>query len=216
MLDFERRLHSVLEANPPQRVPTSAFENGAPGIQGAKHAAVLIPIVAVPEPTLIFTVRSENLPSHKGQISFPGGSIDDDDHSPEAGALRETQEEIGLDPASVKVLGELDSFPTFVSGYVVTPFIGWLDERPELVRNPGEVAEILFVPIAELVEEIRREPGFEHSGRTYPTEAWVWNDRVIWGVTARIIRQFLERLAQAGLAIAPRETMSWTAWPISS
>ncbi len=214
MLDFERRLHSVLKAHPPRRTPGPGFDDAV--FKGATHAAVLIPIVAVPEPTLIFTVRSEDLPSHKGQISFPGGSIDAIDESPQAGALRETHEEIGLDPAKVRVLGELDSFPTFVSGYVVTPFVGWLDEEPKLEPNPGEVAEILMVPIAELVEDIRREPGFEHAGHTYPTEAWVWNDRVIWGVTARIIRQFLGRLAEAGLTDQPGDTESWTAWPISS
>ncbi len=216
MLDFERRLHSVLKANPPKSVPTFGMEYADVGIETATHAAVLIPIVAVPEPTLIFTVRSEDLPSHKGQISFPGGSIDPEDASPEAGALRETQEEIGLDPSKVRVLGELDSFPTFVSGYIVTPFIGWLDEKPELTRNPGEVAEILHVPISALAEEIRFEPGFEHAGRTYPTEAWIWEGHVIWGVTARIIRQFLERLAEAELTERPGRTESWTAWPISS
>ena len=206
MLDFERRLHSVLKAHPPQHVT----------VEGAKHAAVLIPIVAVPEPTLIFTVRTDTLPSHKGQISFPGGSIDPSDPSAEAGALRETHEEIGLGPTRVRVLGELDSFPTFVSGYVVSPFVGWLDDEPELTPNPGEVAEILMVPVAELVEDIREEPGFEHAGQTYPTEAWIWNERVIWGVTARIIRQFLERVAEAGLTERPGSTRSWTAWPISS
>ena len=211
MLDFERRLHSVLKASAPQHVTQ----------EGAKHAAVLIPIVAVPEPTLIFTVRTETVSSHKGQISFPGGAIDPDDVDAKAGALREAREEIGLDPATVRVLGELDTFPTFVSGYVVSPFVGWLDERPELTRNPGEVAEILHVPVAELVEDIRNEAGFEHAGRTYPTEAWIWNERVIWGVTARIIRQFLERLAAAGLTEQPAPTASWptgdpSTWTVSS
>jgi 8-oxo-dGTP pyrophosphatase MutT (NUDIX family) len=211
MLDFERRLHSVLKANEPRRVT----------LEGAKHAAVLIPIVAVPEPTLIFTVRTESVSSHKGQISFPGGSIDPEDADASAGALREAEEEIGLDRTKARLLGELDSFPTFVSGYVVTPFVGWLDEEPELTRNPGEVAEILHVPVAELAEDIRNEAGFEYAGRTYPTEAWVWNDRVIWGVTARIIRQFLERLAEAGLTEPPGPTASWptgdpSTWRISS
>ena len=211
MLDFERRLHSVLKANPPRHVD----------LDGAKHAAVLIPIVAVPEPTLVFTVRTDTVPSHKGQISFPGGSIDPGDASPEAGALRETEEEVGLAPSKVRVLGELDSFPTFVSGYVVSPFVGWLDEQPELRPNPAEVAELLLVPVSQLVEDIRREAGFEHAGRTYPTEAWVWNHRVIWGVTARIIRQFLERLSEAGLTEAPEATTSWPSddwatWRISS
>lgn len=211
MLDFERRLHSVLKAHPPRHV----------SVEGAKHAAVLIPIVAVPEPTLIFTVRTDTVTSHKGQISFPGGSIDPEDADAAAGARREAQEEIGLDPSSVRIVGELDSFPTFVSGYVVSPFVGWLDDEPELSRNPGEVAEILMVPVADLAEDIRNEAGFEHAGRTYPTEAWVWHGRVIWGVTARVIRQFLERLAEAGLTEEPGPTTSWptgdpSTWRISS
>lgn len=205
MLDLERRLHSVLKATPPRRAP----------LDGATHAAVLVPIVGASEPTLIFTVRTESLPSHKGQISFPGGSIDPTDDSPQAGALRETHEEIGLTPEKVRVLGELDSFPTFVSGYVVSPFVGWVEEQPELAPNPGEVAEILMVPVAALVEDIRHEPGFHHGGRSYPTEAWIYEGRVIWGVTARIIRQFLQRVADAGLIEAPGDTESWS-WPISS
>lgn len=202
---FESRLEQVLAAREPTHVE----------ISDARDAAVLIPIVAVPEPTLIFTVRTDTLPSHKGQISFPGGKIDDTDASPRAAALRETQEEIGLTPELVRVLGELDSMPTFVSGYVVHPFVGWLEKQPGLVPNPAEVAQVLEVPIADLIDEIREEPGFEHGGRVYPTEAWVWNDHVIWGVTARIIREFLGILAGAGLVEAPGETTSWTAWPLS-
>ena len=202
---FDEQLGAVLSAREPKHVH----------IKGAKDAAILIPIVAVPEPTLIFTVRTDTLPSHKGQISFPGGKIDGTDDSPRSAALRESEEEIGLDPGSVRVLGEMDSMPTFVSGYVVHPFIGWLSEVPSLERNPGEVAEILHVPIDDLAEDIRREPGFEHAGRSYPTEAWVWNDHVIWGVTARIIREFLGLLAEAGLVDPPGETTSWSAWPLS-
>src|SRR5687768_5998592 len=128
--DFARRLSRILGEHEPAHVE----------IEGARDAAVLIPIVAVPEPTLIFTVRTDTLPSHKGQISFPGGKIDEGDPSSRAAALREAQEEIDLDPSLVRVLGELDSMPTFVSGYVVHPVIGWLDEQPVLERNPAEVA----------------------------------------------------------------------------
>lgn len=202
---FDQRLEAALSAREPRRVQ----------IEDAKDAAVLIPIVALPEPTLIFTVRTDTLPSHKGQISFPGGSIDETDDSPLDAALREAHEEIGLDPASVRFLGELDTTPTFVSGYVVTPFVGWLDHIPTLDPNPAEVAEVLSVPISELVEEIRKEPGFEHGGRAFPTEAWVWNGHVIWGVTARIVRHFLELVADAGLTDAPGPTLSWTGWPLT-
>jgi 8-oxo-dGTP pyrophosphatase MutT (NUDIX family) len=197
--DFRARLATVLAGRPPQRVR----------MRDTRDAAVLIPIVAEPEPTLLFTRRTEHLSSHKGQISFPGGSIDEEDPSPQVASLREAEEEIGVSPASVEILGELDSVPTFVTGYVIAPFVGWLPDEPELEPNPYEVAEVLHVPIADLTEEIRAEPGFHHRGRTFPTEAWVWRDQVIWGATARVLRIFLERLAEAGLIEPPAKTTSW-------
>lgn len=197
--DFRTRLADVLARHRPQRVR----------VRGAREAAVLLPIVAEPEPTLLFTLRTEHLPSHKGQISFPGGSIDEGDPSAQVASLREAEEEIGLAPVRVEILGELDTVPTFVSGYVIAPFVGWVREQPELKPNPDEVAAVLHIPLSELTEEIRSEPGFEHGGRTFPTEAWVWRDQVIWGATARVLRIFLERLAEADLIEPPGPTQSW-------
>ena len=194
----------------------SAFSEHEPAIvdlPDARDAAVLVPIYAAPSPTVIFTVRSENLPSHKGQISFPGGSIDASDDSPEDAALREAHEEIGLHPDAVTIVGRLDDLPTFVSGYVVSPIIGFLSERPKLEPNPAEVARILEIPLDDLVDDIRREPGFSEAGRSYPTEAWVWHGHVIWGVTARLLRTLLMHLSAAGLTKPPGETVSWSAWP---
>lgn len=198
--EFEQSLRAALAAHRPARVH----------VPHARAAAVLIPVVAAPEPSVLFTVRTETVRSHKGQISFPGGSVDPTDASAKAAALRETQEEIGLDPAAVDVVGELDTTPTFVSGFVISPFVGVLRETPPLRPNPAEVAEVLEVPLADLNDEIRAEPGFAHAGRTYPTEAWIWRDYVIWGVTARLIRLFLGVLADGGLVSAPGETKSWT------
>lgn len=202
MTDFERRLRAVLEPLEPKRYT----------IEGTRAAAVLIPIVGGPEPSLLFTVRTEHLTSHAGQISFPGGAIDEADASAVHAALREAEEEIGLGRDEVRVIGELDSLPTFVTGYVVAPIVGWLDRLPSLAANPHEVEEILEVPIAQLVDENRVEPGYPHQGRELPTEAWLWEGHVIWGVTARIVRNFLNHLAEAGLGEAPGETTSWTAW----
>lgn len=196
---FEQSLRATLASHRPARVR----------IPDARAAAVLIPVVAERDPSVLFTVRTETVRSHKGQISFPGGSIDPTDASAEAAALREAHEEIGLDPSLVEVVGELDTTPTFVSGFVISPFVGLLRATPPLTPNPDEVAEVLQVPLSDLNDEIRAEPGFAHAGRTYPTEAWIWGDYVIWGVTARLIRLFLGVLAEGGLVAAPSKTTSW-------
>ena len=201
--DFRSRLIAALSAHEPQRAD----------IAGARPAAVLIPLVADPEPTAIFTVRTDTVRSHKGQISFPGGSMDTGDVSLRETALRETREEIGLDPAEAEVVGELDTFPTFVSGYVVTPFVGFLKSLPRLRPNPAEVASILTVPLSDMNNEIRADPGFTHGDRTYPTEAWIWEGHVIWGVTARIVRELLSVLGDAGLVEPPDGDMSFWNFP---
>ncbi|MGH2787041.1 MAG: NUDIX hydrolase [Actinomycetota bacterium] len=195
---FKERLVQELDSRRPRRVY----------LRDARDAAVLIPIIGSPEPTLVLTVRTETLSSHSGQISFPGGSIDPGESSAEA-ALREAHEEVGIEPAAVEVLGELDSIPTYVSGYVIDPVVGWVHEPPDLVPNPAEVAEVLTIPIVDFVEDIRAGAGFTHAGQTYPTEAWIWNDRVIWGVTARLMRSFLTLLSDVGLAPAPGPAPEW-------
>lgn len=200
--DLEGRLAAALSSHRPARLR----------LEGAREAAVLIPLYPAPEPTVIFTLRTDALSSHRGQISFPGGRVDPADPSFAAAALRETAEELGIDPSVVRILGELDTTPTFVSGYTVTPYVGWLDERPRFDPNPAEVAEVIEVPLEALNETIRRDPGFSHGGRTYPTEAWVWEGHVIWGVTARVVRGLLQVLGRAGLVSPPSEHDPWDAF----
>jgi len=196
---LEGSIRDALEAHRPRTYP----------MPGARAAAVLIPVVGGSEPSLIFTLRTDTVRSHPGQISFPGGAIDPDDASPYAAARREASEEIGLPTEEGRYLGELDTFPTFVSGFVVTPFLVWLDGSPELRPNPAEVAEVIQVPIAAFRDEIREDAGFTLKERTYPTEAWIWEGHVIWGVTGRIMRELLQILGEAGVADPPGGDGSW-------
>jgi 8-oxo-dGTP pyrophosphatase MutT (NUDIX family) len=198
-------LRQVLNAHKPEPLQ----------LDDVRDAAVLIPIVDGSAPSLILTVRTETLPSHKGQISFPGGSIDPNDKSPIDAALREAHEELGIEPSKVEILGRLDTVPTFVSGYVIHPVVGWVRSRPTLMPNPAEVARVLEIPIDDLVEDIRAAPGFSHGGRTFPTEAWIWHDNIIWGATARVLRLLLTRLAEAGLAELPGDAPEWAFPPIA-
>ncbi|HEX2590412.1 MAG TPA: CoA pyrophosphatase [Rhizomicrobium sp.] len=157
-------------------------------------AAVLLPIVARREPTILFTQRTETLSKHAGQVSFPGGRADDTDVSLVQTALRETQEETGIDPAFVTVAGFLDSYETG-TGYAILPVVGMLTEGFALNPHADEVAEIFEVPIAWLLEEANKEIGErEWQGRMRRYHAWRYEGHYIWGATAAMLVNFNERL----------------------
>jgi 8-oxo-dGTP pyrophosphatase MutT (NUDIX family) len=160
-----------------------------------RRAAVLLLLYPAPttgEETLLFTRRTETLPSHRGQISFPGGRIEPDDPDSAAAALREAYEEVGLDPTSVEVRGTLPDVYTVVSSYLITPVVGGAITRPAFVPNPAEVAELIEVPVAAL-----RDPAI-HYAQTRPTPRgpvvvhfYQYGPYTIWGATARILYTFL-------------------------
>lgn len=161
---------------------------------GSKQAAVLVPIQDRSDGAhLVLTQRAEMLNSHAGQIAFPGGRIEPLDASPLAAALRESHEEIGLDPAAVRVLGQLDQV-TASSDYLITPFIGVVPDPYDFRLNPAEAAAVFSVPVAGLLEEgcLKIEPRPHRSGRRDPVYHFYYQDRDIWGATARIILQVLE------------------------
>ena len=161
---------------------------------GATDAAVLIPIFAYPEqPGLVFTERRSDLRRHAGEISFPGGRQDDPAEDLVATALREAQEEIGLDPADVEVVGALPPVGTFVTGYKVHPFVGLIPEGLSFKPSPSEVAAILLFRLEEL------RAGFAmrrlvRLGVPIRTPTYVIGEHMIWGATARILSELLERL----------------------
>jgi 8-oxo-dGTP pyrophosphatase MutT (NUDIX family) len=162
--------------------------------QAPRSAAVLIPVVDRDEPTILLTRRTEILRAHKGQIAFPGGRMDADDPSPLATALREAEEEIGLAPRHVDLLGYLDLYRT-VSGYCIVPVVGLVTPPFALTVNPAEVDHVFEVPLAFLMNPAnhRRETR-EWQGRQRRYMAMPYEEHYIWGVTAGILANLHARL----------------------
>ncbi|MES1951155.1 putative NUDIX hydrolase [Salinisphaera sp. S4-8] len=165
--------------------------------RAARRAGVLIPVVAAAEPYVYFTQRSAALRHHPGQISFPGGSMEASDRNVEHAALREAEEEIELHPRHVEVLGELPEYPT-VTGFVISPFVGWVDPNAQVYPDDAEVARLFAVPLAHVLDldNYRRYP-YERNGQTYQVYGIDYGDDHIWGATAGILLGLVQRLAHA-------------------
>ena len=172
-----------------------------PGREGEPTpAAVLVPLVNRPEGlALLLTQRSADLPDHPGQISFPGGRVEPDDASIAAAALRETAEEVGLAPERVTILGELPDYET-VTGYRVTPVVGWVEPPIALAPDPVEVADVFEVPLAFVLDPANQQRHHRMLG-TVRRDYWAipYADRYIWGATAAMLLIFYRTLREAGL-----------------
>jgi len=176
------------------RQALSQREKRAIEAEGFRSAAVLIPLYEKGgEHYLVVTKRTETVNAHRGQISFPGGVHQVGDESLMDTALRESWEEIGLNPKDVEILGELDSMCTFTTNYVVSPFVAAIPYPYEFKANPGEVEEIIEVPLAALLDRSNFWEELQPlQGKLIPQYFYQCGDRVIWGATARILKQFLE------------------------
>ena len=162
------------------------------GANGHKPAAVLVPIQERQGGDyLVLTKRADHLRTHKGQIAFPGGRVDAVDADVVETALRESREEIGIDPGRVRVLGRLDEF-TAGYGLVVTPVVGVIPALCDFRIDPGETAAVASVPIAALMQPPNFTLDDSLSPGGHPSYHFYVNGWDIWGVTARIIAQFLE------------------------
>lgn len=163
-------------------------------VRPIRPAAVLIPVVAHPEPTVILTTRTAHLADHAGQVAFPGGKIETDDDSPAAAALREAHEEIGLEASFVEPIGYLDVYMT-TRGFRIVPTIARVSPGFSLTLNREEVEDAFEVPLAflmELTNHQRRSRDWEGMTRHY--YAIPFGERDIWGVTAGILRNLHERI----------------------
>lgn len=169
----------------------------------ARSAAVLMPLWEDQgQAQVVFTKRTESLPTHAGQISFPGGATDPDDPDLAFTALRETCEEIGVCLDAAQVVVQLDQMVT-VTNFLVTPFVGVLEPGVEFQPNPDEVERLVVVPLAKVLDRKAYQPTqVTWQGMEFYHEALNHNGDVIWGATARILLSLLDRLGDSASKIA--------------
>lgn len=178
-------------ANPSDNRPVS--EHGL----AARRAGVLLAVVGAPQPYIYFTERSAALRHHPGQVSFPGGSMEAHDADARAAALREANEEIALDPKQVEILGELPEYRT-VSGFVISPFVGWVQPPVTVAPDDAEVARLFSVPLSHIIDRSNfHQYRIERNGRSFDVHAIDYDGHHIWGATAGMLLGLVERLAHA-------------------
>ncbi len=164
-------------------------------VPGPLRAAVLVPLYVdgAGAAHLVFTERRADLRRHAGEISFPGGRHEEGDADLRATALRETEEELGLPPAGVELLGALQPTPTFVTGYAIYPFVGLIEPGFVWVPQEREVAQVLELPL-EAVRAGYRRRRLVRRGMPFRTDAYETGGHLVWGATARIVADLLERV----------------------
>jgi 8-oxo-dGTP pyrophosphatase MutT (NUDIX family) len=183
------------EAEDLRRMLLTPEDAAAMDAHGRTDAAVLLPLYGWPDrPGLVFTKRRTDLRKHAGEISFPGGRQDEADEDLRTTALRESQEEIGLDPEGVELVGALPPVGTFVTSYRVHPFVGLIEEGLAFDPNPEEVAEVLALRLDHLRDgyAMRR---LVRRGVPIRTPTFTVGEHMIWGATARILAEFLGRIS---------------------
>jgi len=182
MLD-RNRLASHLQAFPRQTIPLGSL----------RPAAVLLPLYQRGgSDFLLFTERTAHLEHHAGEISFPGGGRDAEDADLAATALRETEEEIGIAQAQIDVLGRLDDFYS-IHGYHVVPFVATIPKPDNLQHDLFEIARTFEAPLDYFRDpSVHHVEDWQHLGRTHLVDFYQFEEHTIWGLTAAILRQFLE------------------------
>lgn len=162
------------------------------------RAGVLMAITDHPEtPEVILTLRSQHLPTHKGEVAFPGGKMEDHDDDVVATALREAEEEIGLAPKHVNVIGELDQVISRF-GFLVTPVLAIIPHDVDLDADPGEIESIFRVPLTFFIDG---EPDQIDQFGQFKGPRWYFEDYTIWGLTAMMLGEFFNQFYDQGIEI---------------
>ena len=171
------------------RTPRPANPTGPPDVRAA---AVLVPLVVDGDNVgVVLTRRASHLRKHTGEVAFPGGAIDEGERPADA-ALREAHEEVGIDPGTVEVLGELDHIATVGSRFTIAPFVGLLTAPPVLQPNASEIERAFVVPLAELLDrETWREEVWQLPWGEFDMPFFELEGDTVWGATGRILHQLL-------------------------
>ena len=186
-------------AEPPDRSAPHGDDAVATLAHVPVPAAVLVPVVMSDAPSVLLTKRTSHLSAHAGQVCFPGGRIDREDSGPEAAALREAWEEIGLEAASVQVLGRMADIVTG-TGYRITPVLGLLPPGLSFRLSADEVEAVFELPMSVILDPSAPTRQRQHVGGVW-RDYWVWPHpkHYIWGATAAILVDFAARLTGAGV-----------------
>lgn len=184
-VDVARVRHALAAAGPGRRSPLASEAAGP-------HSAVLVPLYDEGGSAhVVLTRRAQHLRAHRGEVSFPGGRGHAGE-DPVTTALRETEEEIGVPPSAVEIVGELDHLTTISSTTAIVPLVGVLGGRPAVTPNPGEVEAVLFVPLEELLADgVFREERWVRAGLDRPIWFFELVGDTVWGATAAMLRQLL-------------------------
>jgi len=170
-----------------------------PPVDNLRKAAVLLALSDTDDPSLLYTLRSNKVSSHGGEVAFPGGMLEDSDASLEETALRESEEETGLDRSSVRILGALD---TTVSRFKVsvTPYVGIVPDQAELNTDSDEIDACFKVPLSFLLQDKRHRNDFiQKENESFYMPAYKYDSFIIWGLTAMITVNFLNLTLDAGI-----------------